>query len=51
MGQGAILGFAGDLAEPAQAAFATFLAQQHDHKAAVRCATPLRAEGARIRGY
>jgi len=31
---GAILSFAGDLAEPAQAAFATFLAKQHDHKAA-----------------
>ena len=34
MRQGAILGFAGGLAEPAQAAFASFLAQQHDHKAA-----------------
>ena len=34
MRQGATLSFAGDLAEPAQAAFATFLAQQHDHKAA-----------------
>jgi len=31
---GALLTFVGDLAEPAQAAFAAFLAQQHDHKAA-----------------
>jgi len=31
---GALLTFAEDLAEPAQAAFAGFLAQQHDHKAA-----------------
>ena len=34
MRQGAMLTFAGDLVEPAQTAFAGFLAQQHDHKAA-----------------
>jgi hypothetical protein len=34
MRQGAFLSFAGDLADPAQEAFAKFLSRPHDHKAA-----------------
>jgi len=34
MRQGAVLSFEGDLADPAEQAFAKFLSQLHDHKAA-----------------
>jgi hypothetical protein len=34
MRQGALLNFAGDLAEPAEEAFAKFLSRPHDHKGA-----------------